>query len=222
MQIRWETTKKPPSDLDSRAERYLSGLQGSARRRKQTLTYSHSANREGVTFKWHGPSKGVGRICWEPASQRVFILERSADRKESVVAEANRIFDSFQGHVDPIPWSVLDFDVRLPVDLLLEKFKFLTGRITFQFKGKGMDLTAERWGLADSILAKHDLADWASALVGADVVEHPGKRLRLVRESKLPMGRSIEALVRHDEELNRLVLLKALHRRRPPRWDWLP
>ena len=184
--------------MDERAERYLKQLQTGAKRRRRNLTYSKSAAGAGLKFKWHGVGKGIGRIDYDPATKRIFILERSGDAGDSVVAESNRIFDSFRAHTGLVPWSILEFEVRLPDDMALEKFKFLTGRVTLNFKAKRTELIAERWGLADMVLAKHSLADWACALLDADVVSDDGARLHLARKARVPMGRSLEAPTRED------------------------
>jgi hypothetical protein len=175
-----------------------------------------------VDYRWHGEGKGIGRFLFEPSSSRVFAVERSAAKGESVLVEARDVIASFQAHTDPVPWSVFGFEVRLPSDLLLEKFKFLTGRITLNFKGSGIALTAERWGLADSILRKHDIVDWTRALVGSGDVYSTPYSLWVTGPPRFPWGRTTEAIVRHDEENNRLLVLKAVHRNRPPRPEWLP
>lgn len=176
----------------------------------------------GADFKWRGSVKGVGRLFYEEDSGRVFIFERSGKRNDSLATEANRLLETFEATPD---WQVFGFEVRPPGDLDLEKFKFLTGRITLQFKAKGIELTAERWGLADSILAKHSLADWAKALCEATTAVEEGPGLRLTGTAPLPkraLGFRTESLVRHDPELNRLLMLKAAHKGRPPEWGWLP
>lgn len=163
----------------------------------------------------------MGRLLYDEATARVFILERSAPKGSSVLTEANRIFDTFRTHTGLVPWSVLEFQVRLPDDLQLEKFKFLTGRLTLQFKGKDIALTAERWGLADSIVAKHDLVSWARGLIGDGEVVVMPDGLRVSIKPRVPLARTTEGIVRHDAERNRLLVLKAVHRNRPPQAEWL-
>jgi hypothetical protein len=208
--------------LPSRAERYLSGLKQTAKRRKQSLAYSTSEQRRFVEFKWNAEAKGAGRLLYDAVTSRVFILERSAGKGSSIVAEAHRIFDSFHTYEGNVPWAILGFEVRLPEDLELQKFKFLTGRLTLQFKGKGIDLTAERWSLADSILKKHDIVSWARAVIGSGSVSASPPSLSVTVTPKVPFGRTVEGYVRHDASGNRLLLLKATHRNRPPDGSWLP
>jgi hypothetical protein len=222
LQIRWEYCKEAPHDLLRRTEKYLAGLQQAAKRRQQNLTFTSSEIGKHVDFKWNADAKGVGRLLFDEATKRVFILERSADKRDSVVAEAHKVFDSFQSYDGVTPWSVLGFEVRLPTEFELEKFKFLTGRLTLNFKAKGIALTAERWSLADSILKKHDILDWTRGLIGDGEIYATPYGLSLTIKPKLPAGRTIEGYVRHDEENNRLLVLKAAHRNRPLDSDWLP
>ena len=222
LQIRWESCKRPPNNLAVRASKYLVGLKHAARKRKQVLTHSLQDTQGWVDFKWNAESKGAGRLLFDAGSSRVFILERSGGKGSSIVAEAHRIFDSFDTHQELLPWSVLGFEIRLPKNIKLEKFKFLTGRLTLQFKGKGIAVTAERWALADKILEKHDLLEWARGLIGDGEAFFTPNSLSLLLKPKLPWQRVTEAYVRHDAEGNRLLVLKAQHRNRPPSLDWLP
>ena len=222
LQIRWEYCKEAPRDLPRRTEKYLIGLQQAAKRRKQSLTFTSSEIDKHVDFKWNAEAKGVGRLLYDQATKRVFILERSAGKRASIVTEAHRIFDSFQTYDQVAPWSVLGFEVRLPKEFELEKFKFLTGRLTLNFKAKGIDLTAERWSLADSILKKHDILEWTRGLIGDGEIYATPCGLSLTIKPKLPGGRTVEGYVRHDQENNRLLVLKAVHRNRPLDSHWLP
>ncbi|MEO7454285.1 MAG: hypothetical protein ABIV13_05935, partial [Fimbriimonadales bacterium] len=190
MQIRWESCKNQPSDLLARAQKYLMGLQQAAKRRKQSLTHTSHESPEGVEFKWNAEAKGAGRLLYDATTSRVLILERSGGKGSSIVTEAHRIFDSFRSYVGEIPWCILGFEVRLPDDFQLEKFKFLTGRATLHFKAKGIDLTAERWSLADAILKKHDIASWAKGLIGNGEVLAMEEGLVLRIPPKLPAARA--------------------------------
>jgi hypothetical protein len=173
-------------------------------------------------FKWRGSVKGAGRLFYEPDSKRVFIIERSGKRNDSIASETSHLLETF---APTESWRIFGFECRPPLGLDLEKFKFLTGKITLHFRAKRIDLTAERWGLADSILSKHGLHDWAKAVAEAEQATEEAHGLRLKGRAPLAkrtLGYKSEALVRHDAELNRLLVLRAVHKECPPQWDWLP
>ncbi len=222
LQIRWETCKQPPLDIEARARGYVSRLEEVAKKKNDPVTSSKVVVSDvGADFKWRGSVKGVGRLFYESDSKRVFIIERSGKRNDSLAAETGRLLDTF---APTAAWCVFGFEVQPPKDLELEKFKFLTGRITLHLKGKDLELMAERWGLADSILSKHSLEDWAKAVCDAGEVCADPVGLRLAPRAPLPkrtLGFKAEALVRHDPKLNRLLVLRAVHKGRPPEWGWL-
>jgi hypothetical protein len=189
------------------------------------MTRTEIEERAGVVaFKWNGALKGIGEVRHDARTARVFIIERSARASDSIVSESRRIFDSFATHADLIPWSVLDFQVRLPEDICLASYKFLTGRLTFNFVGKNIQATAERWGLAKTILSKFPLQNWAENITDMKCVSDDVDALHL--KGKPPIvrrlaGYTAESLVLHEEPLNRVVLIKTIHKNRPPEWCWL-
>ena len=225
LQIRWQSGKNQ-RDLVEVAQAYISKLKRGSNRRGQSITSSHIEKKgDGVRFKWNGAAKAVGELRDEPGSNRVFILELSAHTSESIIAESHRIFQSFQSHTGVLPWSAFDFEVRLPEDLEIQSFKFLSGRILYEFKANRVELSAERWSLAESILEKHSFTDWAKSITGFDVTRNDGAYLHL--SGKPPIGRRVagyaaEAIVRHDAAANRLLLIKAVHKNRPIDSAWLP
>jgi len=223
LQIRWETCKQLPSDIEARARGYMQRLVEMSKQRKDPIGMTRvHASENGADFKWRGSVKGAGRLFYEPDSKRVFIIERSGKRNDSIASEISGMLETF---AVTDAWRVLGFEVRPPADLELEKFKFLTGRITLQFKSKRVDLTGERWGLADSILSKHSLTNWAKAVSDLTEVSEERNGLRLTGPApiaKRALGFRAEALVRHDPDLNRLLVLRAVHKAHPPEWEWLP
>lgn len=223
-QIRWESCKKRPAELLPQARKYLASLEAGFQKRRTPL---HSVRFEetehGVQFKWAGEIKGQGELVYDEPTARVVILERSGRKSDPLASEFRRLVSGFQSHSDPVPWRIFGFEVDLPRRLGLDKWKFVTGRITLQFKSKASDLTAERWGLANTILGKHALIDWAKSVTGcAECVRETESEVELVGKAPLgKIGRQTSALVRHDQGGNRLLLLKATHRGEPPRWEWL-
>jgi len=209
--------------MEARARGYVHRLEDIARKRRDPISTTKIIPSDfGIDFKWRGSVKGVGRLLYEEDSKRIFFVERLGKRNDSISAEASRLFDSFS---PTNSWRVFGFEVCPPVDFELEKFKFLTGKITFHFRSRGIELLAERWGLADTILSRHTVDDWSKAVCGAEEALPEAEGLRLVGNASLPkrsLGYTLEGLVRHDPLLNRLLVLRAVHRGRPPQWTWLP
>lgn len=184
LQIRWEPAKQKP-DLEQRAQEYLRLLQQSARKRKRPLQIRMEAG----AFRWHGDWKGYGGLYWDEANRRVFLIERSGPSKESFQQEARAIlqgFEAFYGEV--LPWEVLGLRLRLPARLVMRRFDALAGRVAIRFGAPFETVVAERWSLADRLLAKMTLVDWGTKATRLKPLTRGGEVAHFAGAAKPPLG----------------------------------
>ena len=100
--------------------------------------------------------------------------------------------------------------------------EFLAGRTTLRLIGRGARITGERWGLAESLLARQSVEEWATARLGRGwTVEQDGPGLRAVRKVLLETETAL--ILDQREEKNQVTLLRSRSRHElwRPRWDWL-
>ncbi len=220
LQIRWEPAKQTPN-LNERAQEYLRLLRHSAKKRKRTL-HTYSAGSE---FRWHGELKGCGGLLWDEESRRVFLLERSGPSRDSFKQEARAIlrgFEAFSG--DVLPWQVLGLRLRLPVRLAMRRFEALAGRIAVRFTSRFETVVAERWSLADRLLAQTTLAEWGAKATRLRPAAEHGDMARYEGAARLPLGLlgvRKTGIALHLAEENALVTLVRVGRGSVPLEEWV-
>jgi|GEM_PF-3042924 len=220
LQIRWEPAKQTPN-LNERAQDYLRLLRQSAKKRKRSL-HTHS---DGSEFRWHGELKGYGGLLWDEESRRVFLIERSGPSRDSFKQEARAIlrgFESFTG--DVLPWQVLGLRLRLPARLAMRRFDALAGRIAVRFTSRIETVVAERWSLADRLLAQTSLAEWGAKATRLQPAAEHGDIARYEGAARLPLGLlgvRKTGIALHLSEENALVTLVRVGWGSAPLEEWV-
>lgn len=228
LQLRWEKTRKPPTDLRPKALEYFAALEKTAR--KQKITFSGELERispSELTFHWHADSKGYGRIWHDENSERLVIIEESGPKKESFKKESRDLLFSIQTFKNSlIPWKIFNLSVQLPDKFLLKSSEFKSGRIKLEFESLGCRIICERWALAEQILKKHAFEKWAVEVTGMKaILLNNGHQLELGGQPSIfgrILTRQAKALVWHDQQQNHFLILKSEYRAGlEPQWEWL-
>jgi len=162
---------------------------------------------------------------WDDGHGRVFLIERSGPSRDSFKQEARAIlggFEAFSG--DTIPWEVLGLRLRLPLRLAMRRFDALAGRIAVRFASRFEMVVAERWSLADRLLAQTTLADWGAKATRLRPVDAVSNLAYLAGGTKPPLGLlgvRAAGVALHLPEENTLVTLVRTGRGTIPLQDWV-
>lgn len=223
LQIRWAPVGR--ESLESALGRYLDRLSQDSRRKKNAFSRETLPEESGLRYRYKGEFDGEGRL-FPTGDGRVAFVEAIGDSTTARNRLIERIRDSFQSGNER--WAVLGLDFRLPGPLRVEKKEFLAGRTALTLVGRGVRVTAERWGLADSLLSRGSLEDWAGGRLGrgwAFSEEPPAQHevadaLRGHRRALFSLN---EVLLKHQPERNQITLLRVQTRQASwrPQWDWL-
>jgi len=242
VQLRWKVSRVCPS-LERNLAKYFDALKRSAKKRgfafhgwyerisPHALLFEwHARN------KWHAGNKGYGWIAHSPTTLHVILLERSGRSEHSFKREARLLWENLETY--PLekrsdvlrPWEVYGLAVRLPVKYKLDSFRFLSGRTTLFFRGKGVRLKAERWGFAKQLIEKHGFVQWACSATGLQNVqslqaENDEERLVLLGRpffGKRFLFCEAKALISYHRNDNRITLIQSEYSKgNEPRWEWL-
>jgi hypothetical protein len=226
-QIRWQASKKEP-DLRRRLESYFDLLRRDAKRGKVDFRSDVEADSNTLVYRWLGVGQGRGAILYCPNSRRVFFVEVSGRRKDSLLPELRRTLGAFQSHQGARleEWSMFGLRLRAPASMRLERRRFLSGRTDLMLARPGLRIEAQRWALAEQLIARHGLENWARAalrLPGAVCTpSSEGLSFEVRRRIRLLAG-DLRAFVSHDDAKNQITLLKVRwHTSRwEPTWEWL-
>lgn len=219
IQIRWRAGSA--KDLNAALEGYFARLEQQAKKHKQTLSREVSELDGTLTYRWVGPEQGRGSIFERKG--RIFFVEATGGKKDSLLPRARESFASFQVFDEELPlWSVLGLAVRIPSAWTLRRHEFVAGKTTLSFDQRFASLECVRWGFAEQLLRDRPLEAWAPAALdlpkAACAMETQGLRLRARQ-----LGKSAAAIVAVQPEVNQIVSLKLTQFRSGdlPPWDWL-
>lgn len=134
------------------------------------------------------------------AGDRSALLEVSAPKLPRLSKELLYSLEAPERDV----WAVLGMVATLPPAAAVTRRQLLAGRTTLFLRKGRSDMTLERWGLAESLLAGRDLDAWLEGLAPDLTFEEPG-----IRSAKRPFGREIRLVARHQPERNQLVLARS-------------
>ncbi|HYF50634.1 MAG TPA: hypothetical protein VEJ63_14575 [Planctomycetota bacterium] len=126
-----------------------------------------------------------------------------------------------------IPWECYDIAFEVPKAFKLEKTEFLAGRKLFQFQWRGRRLYVWFFSLADLLLKKRSLNEWAAEFLSGQPglrgprYEASGSEIVATRRRWRPIhADQLASLcfryrcgVRHDAAANRITLWAFHHRR---------
>lgn len=222
-QVRWRQTKTS-GDLQPRLTAYLSKLERDTIRRKEPFRSEVKHESNGLTYRIAAGMQARGAIFFSDACSRVFFVEASGGRADSLLPTFRSLRESFRSTLpeDLAHWSLLGLHVRLPHGLSVTRKLLVAGRTRLEFSLRGVRIEADRWGFAEQLIEKHGLEKWARAALQMPKasVEKEGRGLRL--RSMPRLGAPINALVAFDETANQLTCIKAATRldQWSPRWIW--
>ncbi len=226
-QVRWKHVKAEPN-LRERLEPYFQRLEGEARREKAAFSSSVRPTETGFEYRWAGAGQGRGAIQYRQTCQRVFLVEMTAGRRDSVLADLRGVLGSFAsgGEEASERWALFGLDLRLRKGLRVERRAFHAGKTLLRFRGPGAWIEAQRWGFGEQLLKRHGLSEWARAVLdmrSARIVEDDS-RVELRSEPSLrSLGCWEHAIARLDPSRNQIVALRVKSRSEDwrPQWDWL-
>lgn len=221
VQLRWAPLGK--SHLSVPLGRYLDRLSADARRVKQPFSRDVDDLGDCLRYRTRGARDADG-VIFPTADGRVAFLEAIGDSNTARTRALERVRASFVTGASPEPWSVMGLSFHLPYPVRVEAKEFLAGRTTLKLAGKGAAIVAERWGLAENLLNKRSLDDWAVSRLGGrwKADDGPDRMLEWQASRSSPFGFET-ALVRHQPDRNQITLLRVRARnpRWRPQWDWL-
>ena len=218
LQLRWAPSGR--ESLDRALGRYLDRLSRDARKQKGTFVREVHPEAGTLRYRYKGTLDGEG-LLFPTADGRVAFLEAIGESTTARNRLVERVRDSFHSGDAPERWSVLGLNFTLPGTLRVEKKEFVAGRTTLSLIGRGVKVTAERWGLAESLLARGTMADWVRGRLGKGwqlAEDGPG-----IRGSHKALWGRDDVLVLGQKDKNQMTLLRVQTRAEAwrPQWDWL-
>ncbi|AIE87835.1 hypothetical protein [Fimbriimonas ginsengisoli] len=223
IQIRWKRMKRP-ADAAGFLDTYLAKMERDARKGKGGFRSERSEDNGRLTYRYSGDNFGKGALFQPPDDGRAFVLEVASTKDDSLGPLLRQALGSFRTDPQVDRWSAFGLDVVLPKGLEVERKDFRAGKTLVSFKAKRVRLSAERWGFADQLLAKHGLEPWARAIFDAKgaAVTAEGDGIRLTIPTT-PIRPGTEAIVRPQLERNQIVVIRSTTRdaKWRPQWDWL-
>lgn len=228
IQVRWQFRKFQPPDLRPHILEYFSALEKSARKRK--LDFKSELKPQDaceVYYEWHAGLKGYGKATYDGSSRRVFLIEYSGRKQDSLKKLSKNLFDSFKIHQEElIPWEILGLKISLPWSFQLEEAALLSGKISLTFKSKKYRVSAERWGFAEQLIKQHGFEKLTQSLTGLQNAEQiDDNRILLTgKPSTLEQLMKMQktALVKFEKETNNLICVVATHiKSELPKWEWI-
>ena len=147
-------------------------------------------------FTWRADVSGHGAAWYCPDCSRTVLIQVTARLDEDGEKLAERVIGSLQDHPVGgwIRWASYGFDAEAPEDFGLTAQKLMAGHIQITLKrdvvaasGRSImlqnfvppeELTLSRWGMANVLLKKRSLRQWAE--------EEMGKRLKRMRPELEP------------------------------------
>lgn len=217
LQLRWAPAGS--ESLRRALDRYLDRLSRDSRKTKGKFSREVTDDSGLLRYKYRGELDGDG-ILFPTEEGRVAFLEAVGESPTARRRHLDHAYATF--HAAGERWSVLGLDFTLPGPLRVEAKEFLAGRTTLKLIGRGVRITGERWGLAESLLAEQSLSEWATARLGRGwVVAEDGPGLRATR--KLMLASETALVLDQRESKNQVTLLRVRSQRDDwrPSWDWL-
>ena len=217
LQLRWAPAGS--ESLRRALDRYLDRLSRDSRKAKGKFSREVVDDSGLLRYKYRGELDGDG-VLFPTNDGRVAFLEAVGDSPTARRRHLDHAHATF--HASGERWSVLGLDFTLPAPLRVEAKEFLAGRTTLKLLGRGVHVTGERWGLAESLLAQQSLSEWAAARLGRGwTVTEDGPGLMATRKSMLATETALVLDQRANK--NQVTLLRVRSRRETwrPTWDWL-
>jgi len=226
-QVRWKVSKRGV-DLDSVLSTYFDRLRRDAKSAKKGFQ-SDVEEKDGILlYRYASEHFGRGAILQAPSSGRVFFLEAISTKNDSLIPTFRKLLDSFLGQnmreaASVERWALFGLDVTLPIGLEVEKKLLQSGRTELTLVNKQARIEANRWGLAEQLVAKHGLEPWAKSVLRVPnaVTETSAEGILLtVPGSLLKKPQIGMARVQSDRNQIATVMVSTRHTDWRPSWDW--
>jgi hypothetical protein len=223
LQIRWRRMRRP-ADATAFLDAYLGRLSRDAKKAKVAFHADRETEDGRTSYRYSGLAYGRGVLFQPPVDGRAFVLEAASTKNDSLQSLLREALGSFRVESSNDRWSAFGLDLVLPKGLAIERKEFLAGKTRLFMKAKGVKLSAERWGFADQLLARHGLEPWARAILDAEraTVSEEDEGLRI--DVRGGIGRpGSQSIVRPQLERNQIVVVRSTARdpRWRPQWDWV-
>ena len=165
LEVKWEQAAGKTPDLMAKAREFVSNIEKSVRKRKIKFDKDLRADKSdssSVRFLWRADRLGQGRLVHCERCDRVIIAQVIAARDENISQVASDMLDSIRDHRDDgwVEWGLYGLGFAVPPGYKIEKQKLMSGYLALFFRNGAKTLVVERWGLAETLLAKDDMATW--------------------------------------------------------------
>ena len=241
LEVKWEQAAGKKPDLMVKARNYLSDIEKPVRKKKLRFTKDLRPDKDttdSVRFWWRADRLGQGRIVYCDKCDRVIIAQVTATREENVSSAAAGMLDSISDHREDgwIDWALYGLAFAVPPGYILEKQKLMSAYLGLFFANGPRTIVVERWGLANTLLARDDMETWyrkdavpdikgyrvefrPEAVAGHQGLEIDGRRAGVRQAVKaaaysLTLHRHpalISGYVWHCADSNRLLGVRATH-----------
>lgn len=242
LEVKWEQGAAKKPDLMAKAREYLSTIEKSVRKKKLRFTRDIKADKDdpnSVRFWWRSDRLGQGRILYCEKCNRVIIAQAIIARDENIAGVVAAILDSIADHREDgwVDWGMYELVFAVPPGYVLDKQKLMSGYLGLFFKDGPRTISVERWGLANTLLARDDIETWyrkdavpdikgykvefsPQAIAGHEGLAITGRRAGIKQAVKaaaysLTLHEFPTVLtggVWHCEESNRLFSVRATHK----------
>jgi hypothetical protein len=244
--VKWQKVRGTP-DVERILERYLKTVVKSSRSRKSPCEINRDVrlpvhglgtDRKAVFFGWKSDRQAIGLLWHCNKCGRVTVAQLDGPLGKGLDVIGRQILGSLDDHaVDGChTWALYGLSAEVPADFTLSSHKLLSGYLELQFTRGASRITLDRWGLADVVLKKQSLENWAGAryrnmlkaydyeIQPAEVRGHPGVAiagsLRGLREKlragvmklvRLSPATELTQYVWHCEATNRICAVTVFH-----------
>lgn len=166
-EVRWASARKT-ENLRKRLDTYLALVERQAKKRKAVFSARIDDNTAGVRFRYTADRKVYGIIRQCEQCKKVTISQVSGDDDDPVAGVSQPILRTIRCHTTDgwTRWAMLNADFHLPKSYRLVKHKVMSGQLQLEYRHTYRKLVMTRWGLADRMLKRWDLAGWAQQIAG--------------------------------------------------------
>lgn len=207
VQIRWQE-RKGSVDLESRLRAYLKLLDRDSRRQKVPLSYELEESDQGIGYRYQGAFSGRGIASADIDPDRIIFAEISSTRSERLSNQHRKVLATIRPAFDDEreQWTVLGLNLWLPRHCEPIKREFVSGKTRIVWRKYKSQIEGQRWGLADQLMQRHPLEEWAASVTGLKVISSSPDVVHL--ETRQFLGARSMAVVKHQPERNQLTIIK--------------
>lgn len=241
VEVKWEQALGKKPDLMAKAREFVSNIEKSVRKKKGKFDKDIKLDKDdpnSVRFLWRSDRLGQGRLVYCEQCDRIVIAQVITTRDENISKIASEMLDSIRDHREDgwVEWALYGMRFAIPAGYTIQKQTLMSGFIALHFKRGAKTITVERWGLANTLLAKDDMATWyrkdavpdvkgyrvdfkPEPVAGHEGLKVEGRRAGIVQAAKAaaysltlhPHPGVLSGYVWYCEDSNRLFSVRATH-----------